>query len=145
MHRHYPSHPVPSVGVVVCKGDKLLVVLRGQEPSLGKWSIPGGVVELGETIREAACREVREECGLEIELGEVVEVLDAIVHDDHGGISYHYVLVDLLAGYVAGELSVGSDIDDARWVTEEELTHLDLTKFTLPVIRKALRKRTLAL
>jgi 8-oxo-dGTP diphosphatase len=143
MLREYPSAPIPSVGVVVCKGDKVLLVLRGQEPSRGKWSIPGGVVELGETIREAARREVLEECGLEIDVGDVIDVLDSIVHDEKGSTRYHYTLIDLLATYVGGELRVGSDIDDARWVSEEELTKFDLTKSALPVIRKALKKSKL--
>lgn len=145
MRREYPSAPLPSVGVVVCAEDRVLVVRRGQEPSLGKWSIPGGVVELGETVREAARREVLEECSLEIEVGDVVDVLDSIVRDEKGRVRYHYVLVDLLATCVSGELTVGSDIDDARWVTEEELVELDLTKSLLPVVRKALRRRGLDL
>jgi 8-oxo-dGTP diphosphatase len=143
MLREYPSAPIPSVGVVVCMGDKVLLVLRGQEPSRDKWSIPGGVVELGETIREAGRREVLEECGLEIEVGDVIDVVDSIVRDEEGRTEYHYTLIDLLATYIGGELTVGSDIDDARWVSEEELTKFDLTKSALPVIRKGLRKRKL--
>ena len=145
MPREYPSAPIPSVGVVVCKGDRVLLVLRGQDPSRGKWSIPGGVVELGETIREAARREVLEECGLEIDLGDVIDVLDSIVHDEEGRIRYHYTLIDLLATYVEGKLRVGSDIDDARWVSEEELTRYDLTKSALPIIRQALKQGKLDL
>jgi 8-oxo-dGTP diphosphatase len=145
MLREYPSAPIPSVGVVVCMRDKVLLVLRGQEPSRGKWSIPGGVVELGETIREAARREVLEESGLEIEVGDVIDVVDSIVRDEEGRIEYHYILIDLLATYIGGELTGGSDIDDARWVSEEELTKYDLTKSALPVIRKGLRKRKLDL
>ena len=143
MRREYPSAPIPSVGVVVCRGDRVLLVLRGQEPSRGKWSIPGGVVEVGETVRDAARREVIEECGLEIEVRDVIDVIDSIVHDEKGKVRYHYTLIDLLATYVRGELMVGSDIDDARWVTEDELTEFDLTKTTLPVIRKALQRRKL--
>jgi 8-oxo-dGTP diphosphatase len=141
MRREYPSGPIPSVGVVVCKGDRVLLVLRAQEPSQGKWSIPGGVVELGETIREAGRREVLEECGLDIEVGQVVDVVDSIVKDEGGAIRYHYVLVDLLATSVSGSLVVGSDIADARWVSEEDLLAFDLTESTLPLIQKALRLR----
>ncbi len=143
MSREYPSTPVPSVGVVLFKEDKMLLVLRGHEPSKGKWSIPGGVVELGETIREAAVREVLEECGLHVEIRDVVDVLDAIVRDERGQILYHYVLMDLLGICASGQLTVGSDIEDARWVSEEELTRFDLTEGVLPVIRKALSKRKL--
>lgn len=140
MPREYPLAPVPSVGIVVCKGDKILLVLRGHEPSQGRWSIPGGVVELGETIREAARREVLEECGLHIEAGDVVDVVDAIVRDDKGEIRYHYILIDLLATCVSGELTVASDVEDARWVLEEELAEFNLTKSALSVIHKALRR-----
>jgi len=127
MQRQYPPTPIPSVGAIVLKNDKILLVLRGQEPSRGKWSIPGGIVEPGETIREAVRREVLEECGVEIEVGDVVEVLDAIIRDQDGRVQYHYILIDLLATYV----------------TEEELPGFDVTKGALPVIRKALRKQNL--
>lgn len=140
MRRQYPSAPLPAVGVVVCKADKILLVLRGQAPSHGKWSIPGGVVELGETVREAARREVLEECGVEIEVGEVIDVVDSIVRDEKGTVQYHYALIDLLATYLAGDLTVGSDIADARWVSEDELAGFDLPKPTLLVILKALRQ-----
>ncbi len=138
MDREYPSAPMPSVGTVVLRGDKVLLVRRGQEPSKGKWSIPGGVMELGETIQETARREVREECGVQIEVGEVVEVRDAIVRDSEGRVRYHYVLVDVVARYVDGELTVGSDADDAGWVSEEELASYDLTTGLLPVLRRCL-------
>jgi len=140
MRRKYPLTPLPAVGVVVRKGDRVLLVLRGQEPSHDKWSIPGGVVELGESIREAARREVLEECGLEIEVGEVIDVIDSIVRDDNGAIRYHYVLVDMLATYVSGGLKVASDIADARWVSDDELSEFDLTRSALAVIRKGLAR-----
>lgn len=143
MRREYPSTPIPSVGVVVCREDEVLLVLRGHEPSQGKWSIPGGVVELGETIPEAARREVQEECGLKIEVHDIVEVVDAIVRDEDGTVQYHYILIDVLASYVGGELMPGSDIDDAKWVSEQELASFDLTESALPVIRKALRQHSL--
>lgn len=145
MHREYPSAPIPSVGVMVFKDKEVLLVLRGQEPSKGKWSIPGGVVELGETIREAGHREVLEECGVEIEVGDVVDVLDAVLRDEEGQVQYHYVLIDLMATHVKGDLSVGSDIEDARWVKEEQLASFDMTARTPLVIRKAFRRRNLDL
>ena len=140
MRREYPSSPIASVGVVVLKENKVLLVLRGQEPSRGKWSIPGGVVELGETIREAARREVLEECGLDIRVGDVIDVIDAIVRDDKSAVRYHYVLTDLVADCVAGDLKVGSDIADARWVSEDELSEFDMTEPALAVITKALMR-----
>jgi len=101
------------------------------------------VVELGETIREAARREVLEECGLEVEVRDIVDVVDAIICDEEGRIQYHYILIDLLATHVSGQLVIGSDIEDARWVSEEGLARFDLTKAALPVMRKALRKSKL--
>jgi 8-oxo-dGTP diphosphatase len=143
MDREYPSTPMPSVGAVVLKGDRVLLVKRGQEPSKGRWSIPGGVMELGETIQETARREVREECGVQIEVGDVVEVRDAIVRDPGGRIRYHYVLVDVVARYLDGELTVGSDAEDARWVSEKELPSYDLTTGLLPVLRRCLLRNSL--
>jgi 8-oxo-dGTP diphosphatase len=145
MHREYPSAPIPSVGAIVFKDEEVLLVLRGQEPSKHKWSIPGGVVELGETVREAARREVLEECGIEIEVGDVVDVLDAVLRDEEGRVQYHYVLIDLTATYVTGDLSVGSDIEDARWVREGQVASFDVTARTPLVIRKAFRRRNLDL
>lgn len=140
MHREYPSNPIPSVGAVVCDGDRVLLVLRGQEPSRGKWSVPGGVVELGESIAEAARREVLEECGLKIAPGEVIAVRDAIIHDEEGRIRFHYVLVDVVARCLGGELAARSDILDARWVPEGELAGYDLTKGLLSVLQLGLAK-----
>jgi 8-oxo-dGTP diphosphatase len=119
---------MPAVGAIVLKEDQVLLVLRDQEPSRGKWSIPGGVLELGETIEQAARREVHEECALEIDVGPVVEVRDAIFRDHEGRIQFHYVLIDVLARYQGGELAIGSDARDARWVRRSELTCFDLTQ-----------------
>ncbi len=138
MNREYPSGPIPSVGVVVCHGDRVLLVLRAQEPSRGKWSVPGGVVELGETVSEAARREVQEECGLEIEVGEAMAVRDAIIRDQDGRIRYHYVLIDVVARCVGGELSAASDAADARWFSTAELDSLDLTTGLLLVLLRSL-------
>lgn len=143
MHREYPSAPLPSVGAVVCHGDKVLLVRRGQEPSRGKWSIPGGVMELGETVRETARREVMEECGVEIEAGEVVEVRDAIVRDDAGRIRFHYVLVDVIARYVSGDPRAGSDVEDARWASKEDLAKLDLSPDLPPLLQSCLERNNL--
>ncbi len=140
MNREYPSGPIPSVGVVVCNDDRVLLVLRAQEPSRGKWSVPGGVVELGETIREAAHREVLEECGLDIEVGEVIAVRDLILRDQNGRIRFHYVLVDVVATCVGGKLSAASDVADARWVSRGDLDSLDLTSGLLPVLLHGLEE-----
>lgn len=138
--RRYPPQPIASVGVVVLKGDEVLLVRRGHEPRQGEWSIPGGVIELGETIKEAARREVKEECGLDIRVGRVLDVIDAIYGDEEGRIRYHYVLVDMAATYLNGELKAGSDVEEARWVKREELHRLSLPEKTRAVILKALEE-----
>jgi 8-oxo-dGTP diphosphatase len=140
MNREYPEAPIVAVGVVVKRDHEVLLVRRLNEPSRGRWSLPGGVVELGETVREAARREVQEECGLQVEAGEVLAVVDNIVRDDEAGrIRFHYVLIDLLAEYAGDELVAASDISDARWVREEELEELDVTEKARELVQKVLR------
>ncbi len=148
MRREYPTAPIAAVGVVVLTGGersglRVLLVKRQKEPSKGRWGLPGGAIELGERVREAAAREVREECGIEVSAGQVIEVLDAILPDEAGRTRFHYVLIDLLAEYVRGELTPSSDALDARWFTEEELAGIDVPEITVEVIREgmALRER----
>jgi 8-oxo-dGTP diphosphatase len=141
MHREYPEAPIVAVGVVVKRGREVLLVRRLNEPSQGRWSLPGGVVELGETVQEAARREVWEECGLQVEPGEVLAVVDNIVRDEAGRIRFHYILIDLLAEYLGGELTVASDISDACWVSEEDLGALDVTEKARELVRKVLSQR----
>jgi len=143
MTREYPLAPIPAVGAIVLKEDQVLLVLRGQEPSRGKWSIPGGVLELGETIQQAARREVHEECGLEIDVGPVVEVRDAIFRDKDGRIRFHYVLIDVLTRYSGGELTVGSDVEDARWVSQSELPRFEMTQGLQQVLIRAMAQANL--
>jgi len=138
MNREYPKAPIVAVGVVVKRGHEVLLVQRLNEPSRDRWSLPGGMVELGEMVREAARREVQEECGLQVEPGEVLAVVDNIVRDEAGRIRFHYVLIDLLAEYVSGELVAASDIGDARWVREEELAELDVTEKAKQLVREIL-------
>jgi ADP-ribose pyrophosphatase YjhB (NUDIX family) len=125
--RRYPDMPLVGVGAVVVEGDRVLLVQRANEPGRGMWAFPGGVLQLGETLAEAARREVREECGLEIQVGETLGVFDLILRDQAGTVQYHYVLIDLLAHPAGGKLRVSSDILDARWVTLEELDRLPVT------------------
>ncbi|RJR33064.1 MAG: NUDIX domain-containing protein [Deltaproteobacteria bacterium] len=137
MKRHYPDQPLVGVGAVIFRGEEVLLVLRGQEPALGSWSLPGGLVELGETLENALKRELAEEVGISVQILGVTAVLDRIYRDDEGGIPYHYVLVDFLCGYEAGELRPGSDITAARFCPLSKLDGLDLPAFTARVVRRA--------
>jgi len=130
LRREYPDAPLTGVGVIVVRGEEVLVVRRGAEPSTGLWSIPGGLVELGERVRDAAGREVREETGIDVELLDLVGVFDNIVRDEEGRVRYHYVLVDFMARPLAGVLQPSSDITDARWVKKSSLAGYELTPIT---------------
>jgi ADP-ribose pyrophosphatase YjhB (NUDIX family) len=137
MKRHYPEQPVVGVGAVVFRGEEVLLVRRGQEPARGSWSLPGGLVELGETLEAALRREVLEETGLTVSILGLSAVLDRIYRDPDGRIPYHYVLVDYACEYEAGELSPGSDVTAARFVPLAGLEDLDLPRHTARVIRRA--------
>lgn len=135
--REYPSVPRVGVGAVVLDADRVLLVRRGKPPLAGKWSLPGGLLELGETTAEAACREVAEECGLQIRVDEVVGILDRVVRDAEGRIRYHWVLVDYVAVVESGTLCAASDADEAQWVEVDEVQRLDTTDGLLDMIRRA--------
>jgi 8-oxo-dGTP diphosphatase len=139
MKREYPKAPIAAVGVVVLKGDRVLLVRRGKEPGRGRWGLPGGAVELGETVAQAAEREVDEECGIEVQVRDVIEVIDRIIADDDGQIRYHYILIDLLAEHRRGDPIASSDAMEVRWVVEKELDQWALSPATRRVIRKGLR------
>jgi len=126
------------VGGVVVRGDKVLLVQRGREPAKGIWSIPGGAVELGEGCRQALAREVREETGLEVQVGPLIEVVDRILADQEGRIEYHYVLIDYLCLSPQGEARAASDAAQVRWVEAARLEQAQLTEDTLRVIRRGL-------
>jgi len=128
-----------AVAAVIIEANRVLVIERAKEPSKGKWSIPGGMVELGGTVREALEREAKEECGIEIEVLELVQVVDNIIYDESSRVKYHYIIVDFLAGYETGRLKLASDISDAKWVERDELNDLDLTIGARKVIEKAWR------
>ncbi len=138
MKREYPDRPIVGVGAVIINQGRVLLVKRGSPPMLGQWTIPGGVVELGETLRSAAEREAREETGLTVRAGEVIEVIDRILPGKDGRTQYHYVLVDFLCHVLEGELSAGSDAADVAWAAEDELEAFKLEKTAVEVILKAL-------
>ncbi len=141
MRREYPEAPIVGVGAVVIDGENVLLVRRGQEPLKGEWSLPGGALELGETLQEGVVREVREETGLEVAPVGMVEVFDRITHDEVSGrVRYHYVLVDFICHAVGGSLCGSSDAEEARWVNRDELQReYHLRSFTLQLIEKAFR------
>jgi ADP-ribose pyrophosphatase YjhB (NUDIX family) len=135
--REYPVVPRIGVGAVVLDGARVLLVRRGKAPAHGKWSLPGGLVELGETTREAVRREIAEECGLQIRVGEVAGVLDRVIRDGEGRIRYHWVLVDYVAFPESGTLCAASDADEAQWVEVDQVERLDTTDGLLDMIRRA--------
>ena len=143
-NREYPEHPLAGVGGVILDGDNVLLVRRGREPLLGEWSLPGGLVELGETLTEALRREIREETGLDARVGPIVEVLDRILPDEHGRVRFHYVLVDYLCQVEDndGLLTAASDAREAKWVERTRLNDYGLRPDTLRVIERAFAIRT---
>jgi ADP-ribose pyrophosphatase YjhB (NUDIX family) len=142
MKREYPDRPIVGVGAVIVRRGRVLLVKRGAPPLEGEWSLPGGVVELGETLRAAAVREAHEETGLVVEAGEVLEVFDRIIPGAGGRPQYHYVLVDFLCRVTGGELRAGGDAAEAVWASEEELGKFRLEKPARDVIRKAFSRDT---
>jgi len=137
--RRYPERPVVGVGAVILDGGRVVLVKRGQEPLKGKWSIPGGAVEIGETCPEAIAREVLEETGLVVQVGPVVAVLDRIRRDDEGRVAFHYVLVDYVCRVLGGTATAASDADDCQWVALADTAQYDLTDGTLEVILDAVK------
>jgi 8-oxo-dGTP diphosphatase len=127
MGRAYPQAPVVAVGVVLLDGDRVLLVRRAHPPAAGRWSVPGGRVEVGESLEEAAARELREETGLRATLGPPVVLLDRVVRDEDGRIAYHYVIVDFLGTAPVGAPRAASDALEARFVPLHELAALDTT------------------
>ena len=135
--RDYPDRPIVGVGAVIIHEQKVVLVKRGSPPLQGEWSLPGGVVELGETLRAAAEREAREETGLIVKAVEVLEVLDRIIPGVNNAPQYHYVLIDFLCTVKGGELRAGGDAADVRWAAESEFEEYKLETPAIDVIRKA--------
>ncbi len=138
MHE-YPDSPQSAVGAIVIRDDKVLLVKRSKPPGKGLWAIPGGRVELGETLKEAAEREVKEEAGIIIRAKSPVYTFDVIQRDDQGRIRFHYVIVDLLADYVSGKPNPSSDACEACWVTPQELEELPVSQTTRELLKKIIK------
>jgi len=140
MNREFPEVPLVGVGAIIIEGASVLLVKRAHPPLQAQWSIPGGVLEIGELVREAAVREAREETGLTVEPGDLLGVYDRVLRDPGQRVQYHYVLIDFLCRRVGGELGAGSDAAEVRWFTQEELPALNLAEDTFDVIRKGFAK-----
>ena len=136
MNREFPEVPLVGVGAIIIEESRVVLVKRLHPPLQAEWSIPGGVLEVGEMVREAAIREAREETGLTVEPGELLGVFDRILRNPEKRVQYHYVLIDFLCRRVAGDLMAASDAAEVRWFTQDELARLKLAEDTLEVIRK---------
>ncbi|MGC9951605.1 MAG: NUDIX hydrolase [Bryobacteraceae bacterium] len=140
-NRRYPQRPVLGVGALIFNRDKILLVERGKEPLKGFWSLPGGVLEIGETLEEGIIREVREETGLEVKPRKVLEIFERIIRDAQGAPEYHYVLIDYICRVTGGSLRAADDASRAAWVPRRLLSTYRITTGTLPVIEKGFRQR----
>ena len=139
MKREYPKLPIVGVGGVVIKGDEVLLVRRGKPPMKGRWTIPGGMVELGESLPQAVQREINEETRLEVRAVDVIAVLDRIFKKS-GRVRFHYVIVDYACRVKSGKLRAASDVLDARWVKRTELSRYRLPTAARSVIRRAFER-----
>ena len=140
-NRRYPRRPVLGVGALIFNRDKILLIERGKEPMKGLWSLPGGVVETGETLERGIIREVREETGLDVKPLKVLEIFERITHDAQGAPEYHYVLIDYICRVTGGSLRAADDASRAAWVPHRLLSAYRITTGTLPVIEKGFRER----
>ena len=140
MQREFPEAPLVGVGAIIIEDSRVVLVKRAHPPLQAEWSIPGGVLEVGELVRESAIREAREETGLTVEPGELLGVYDRVLRDADQRVQYHYVLIDFLCRRVAGDIAAASDAAEVRWFSREELTGLGLAEDTMDVIRKGFEK-----
>jgi 8-oxo-dGTP diphosphatase len=142
--REYPERPVVGIGGVIIDGGRTLLIRRGSEPLLGQWSIPGGTLELGESLQEGVARELREETGIEVRVLELIEVFDRVYREDwstgaetHGRPRFHFVIVDYLCERLSGDPRAGSDVTDVAFAREDELANFHLTETATRVLKKA--------
>jgi ADP-ribose pyrophosphatase YjhB (NUDIX family) len=129
LKREYPDRPFAGVGAVLVRNGDILLVKRGSDPGRGKWTVPGGLVELGETVEDAVIREVKEECNLDVEVHSLIDVVDNLIQDEKGGLQYHFIIVDYFV-HIKGENTphAGSDILTMKWVPLAEARSMELTQ-----------------
>jgi 8-oxo-dGTP diphosphatase len=140
MQREYPQQPLVGVGAIIVEDDRVLLIKRGKAPLLGEWSIPGGMLELGETLRQGAEREALEETGLVVRATDLLGVFDRIVPDETKRTLYHYVLIDFLCQKISGDVLAAGDASDARWFTRADLSSLSLPEETLTILQMGIAK-----
>jgi len=139
--RQYPERPVVGVGAVIVADGRVVLVKRAHEPLKGEWSLPGGSVEVGETLADAVAREVLEETGLRVRVGSLIEVLDRVHRSSDGRVEYHFVLLDYRCTVLSGVLSHGSDASDACWVSRDDLPKYQLSDSAIRIVTRALELR----
>jgi ADP-ribose pyrophosphatase len=127
MSREYPARPIVGAGALIVRDGELLLVKRGAQPGFGKWSVPGGLVEIGERVQDAMVREVKEEVGFDVEAVKLTDVADTITIDGNGRVQYHFVVVNFVARIIGGELKTATDILEAKWVPVGEVDRVNLT------------------
>lgn len=140
MKRDYPIRPIIAVGVVVIKGDEILLIRRAKPPKSGSWSIPGGAQELGETTRQTAMREVKEETAITVENLRFLDIIDYIDRDEENDVRHHYTLIDYAADYHSGTLIAGDDAEQAKWVPIDQISEYNLWSETEKIILTAVEK-----
>jgi ADP-ribose pyrophosphatase YjhB (NUDIX family) len=138
MAREYPDHPVVGVGAVVVRDGRALIIKRAHEPRKGEWSLPGGLLELGESLTDAVRREIKEETALDIEVGPIIETFDRVHRDDAGRIRYHFVIIDFVCWPTGGDATPGSDAEAVAWVTEADIGDYKVNAHAKAVIVRGL-------
>lgn len=140
MSREYPTQPIAAVAATIIHDGKVLLVVRGKPPNMGKWGIPGGVVELGETTEKAVTREVLEETNIVVKPKRLITILDSIGRDKEGRVRVHYILLEYLCEFISGEVKAASDAPEAKWVHLTDLNTLDMMEITRNFVNKVARE-----
>jgi len=138
IQREYPAAPLVGTAAAVFNEEgEVLLVQRGKPPNVGQWGLPGGLLDVGERLVDGARREVREECGVAVEIRELIGVFEPIIHDEAGRVRYHYVVVDYWGRYLSGEVRAADDAADARWAAVEQLEDFEMYGESRAVVRRA--------